>query len=1243
MDTSAFNKSLDAAKAKVKAFESEKHEIKISAVFDSASLSKARQMFAQLDQQLSNDAMSRLRSSPQGSVLGSLNALFSPHQVTGAPSAQQAGQQGLLGQMMNSPAGVGTSTSGTSSVNTVKDVLTGQKPGNTSTTDTVRQVVGGDGPKDTTTADEVKEHLDEASAARTEADAKASGDRSGKNWASSFSAHVSGMLSRLLGGSSGGKSGGASNLVTGLLKGNGGGEGGIGGALNAGGIAGGALPGIAGVSGMAATVTGLGAALVSVLPAMTGVLGGLTAIGGGFLVLEKTNKSFAADMKATMTEIEGVFTEAAAPLAAPLEKAASQIGGYFKNLEPEFQAIFAGSGNLVQPLVKAIEGLVSGVLPGFLALIKAGGPVFDAFASSMSGLGKNLGSMLSDFASASSGSSVILSSLVKLVGSLLPFIGDLAKSLVSAVAPAFAAFSGALGKVLPALTPLMSVLGQFAGAVLADLANLLSPIGSLLVNLAPSFTTLAKAAAQVFTALENDGVFATLGNALENLAGPIANLVNALVKGLAPALPGIVSAFGQLANAVTAGLSAAIAGVANALTAIVKAVPPGVMIPLVDSMVALFAVFKGYGLITSAVTALAAFTKGLVGLDIAAYANPIGLVVTAIAALAAGFYVAWEKSAAFRNAIQDIGSAMLAAGIVVVAGARDITNAFLTMVGGIIQGAADAFGWVPGIGGKLKSAAAAVDSFKNSANGDFNSLITTMQGWQSELTGAQHTVSVTTNQINNDFSSQAKAATNAKSALTTYTTAITQNGVNSSAAKSAREQLITDLVNAGVKSGTAKTDVDNYTTAVKNNGTSSDAAKKAREQLITDILNASTNAKTGKTDLTNYTNAVKTNGSDSTAAKGARAQLIKDLENAGLSAKEATALVDGLTSSLNKVPKSVTSVITIEGQAQGTLTAISTTLANQKTEAQLALGVAKAAGGLIRGPGGPKGDKIPAWLSDNEYVIQADAVSKYGAGFLDMINAQRLASGGMVTIDTSAGTNWVNSQGENWANTVESQWAAQNLADFKSALASVAAASTANSLIHPSGSGATIQALMQSMAASVGWTGAEWTALNNVEMREAGYNLTAQNPTSSAYGLAQFINGASEYAQYGGNSTTAQGQITAMLNYIKQRYGDPEAAWAMEQTAGYYGNGGMIAEPVIGYGANSGRRYVFGESGREQVTPASEVERNASTQTAILNILRQQLDVQKQIPAGVGQHVGGAINGSAHDASFRARYPGGRY
>jgi hypothetical protein len=45
----------------------------------------------------------------------------------------------------------------------------------------------------------------------------------------------------------------------------------------------------------------------------------------------------------------------------------------------------------------------------------------------------------------------------------------------------------------------------------------------------------------------------------------------------------------------------------------------------------------------------------------------------------------------------------------------------------------------------------------------------------------------------------------------------------------------------------------------------------------------------------------------------------------------------------------------------------------------------RAGGGAIRGPGGPVDDKIPAMLSDGEYVLPADTVKKIGVKKLDKV------------------------------------------------------------------------------------------------------------------------------------------------------------------------------------------------------------------------------------------------------------------
>lgn len=90
----------------------------------------------------------------------------------------------------------------------------------------------------------------------------------------------------------------------------------------------------------------------------------------------------------------------------------------------------------------------------------------------------------------------------------------------------------------------------------------------------------------------------------------------------------------------------------------------------------------------------------------------------------------------------------------------------------------------------------------------------------------------------------------------------------------------------------------------------------------------------------------------------------------------------------------------------------------------------------------------------------------------------------------------------------------------------------------------------QLQAAARGWTGAQWTALDRLWTRESGWNNVAQNPHSTAYGIAQFLD--STWAGYGPKTSDPTLQIRYGLAYIANRYGDPVRAWAHETSAGWY-------------------------------------------------------------------------------------------
>jgi hypothetical protein len=86
-----------------------------------------------------------------------------------------------------------------------------------------------------------------------------------------------------------------------------------------------------------------------------------------------------------------------------------------------------------------------------------------------------------------------------------------------------------------------------------------------------------------------------------------------------------------------------------------------------------------------------------------------------------------------------------------------------------------------------------------------------------------------------------------------------------------------------------------------------------------------------------------------------------------------------------------------------------------------------------------------------------------------------------------------------------------------------------------------------------GWGVDGALAWEHVIEDESGWNPTATNPTSGAFGIGQFLGATkTEYAPEGSESSNPVEQIKAMGDYIKNRYGNPLAALAHENTDHWY-------------------------------------------------------------------------------------------
>jgi hypothetical protein len=81
---------------------------------------------------------------------------------------------------------------------------------------------------------------------------------------------------------------------------------------------------------------------------------------------------------------------------------------------------------------------------------------------------------------------------------------------------------------------------------------------------------------------------------------------------------------------------------------------------------------------------------------------------------------------------------------------------------------------------------------------------------------------------------------------------------------------------------------------------------------------------------------------------------------------------------------------------------------------------------------------------------------------------------------------------------------------------------------------------------------AQYNAFNNIVSHESGWNPSATNASSGAYGLVQALP-ASKMASAGSDwKTNPATQIKWGLDYMNSRYGSPVQAWNFWQANGWY-------------------------------------------------------------------------------------------
>lgn len=96
------------------------------------------------------------------------------------------------------------------------------------------------------------------------------------------------------------------------------------------------------------------------------------------------------------------------------------------------------------------------------------------------------------------------------------------------------------------------------------------------------------------------------------------------------------------------------------------------------------------------------------------------------------------------------------------------------------------------------------------------------------------------------------------------------------------------------------------------------------------------------------------------------------------------------------------------------------------------------------------------------------------------------------------------------------------------------------------------RSIARGMLGSYGWGDDQWGCLESLWSRESGWNPSAENPSSGAYGIPQALP-ASKMATAGSDwATNPATQIEWGLGYISGRYGTPCGAWAHSEAHNWY-------------------------------------------------------------------------------------------
>jgi hypothetical protein len=754
-----------------------------------------------------------------------------------------------------------------------------------------------------------------------------------------------------------------------------------------------------------------------------GVVGALAIAGGAFAALgiyaAANTKDVAEAVGSLSDRVQTDVRAMAEPVQGELVAALGDAGHAWDRLEPQVAAAVGAAAPLIRTMTGAATDFAEGAMPGMLASVRRAGPVFEGFRSFADSAGKGLGSFFDNASQGSEGAQqgfTILGGTVQLLeGRLGTLFANLANGSAGPLSSLHVIVDQATGALTAMTASGSGVIGflQGASSSASGMVSVISLLAQGLSLLPPSLTQLGGSITATAMLANKFGLDATagfdgFGKSVKEAEGTT-NKFKAVGSGL---MSGFLNPATLAVGALGIGLS--ILGDEQEKAARYASQHADNVRQLTD------AIRADNGALGENVQRvnLKALADKNASSNLAAMGSSLGDAKLAIEgnsdaydrlnysgrAVIAGLVGQVGVTGDAANEYKDLATEALSTGKSYEQLSGHASDFIDTMVGGSKDAAVASLNALGAVGEQIKGQEQARQAYEKSESALTG--LTQAQVRARDAT-AEHTAAIYDQQ--NAELGYRGAVLNTKQAMDDYTK--TQQNGKASADDKARaelglEQAMSAQEQAAYKAAYASS------TATTENGKQA-AATLALNQETVNLANAfngplpqSLQATIGKMSLTEAQAAGLKTGVNNAGQAVYQLPNGKDIVITSNAAKVITDM-QRIRDAINAIPttkKSQVEIVTIYKQVgtaatrtganapdvylYGPHSATGGLITHQGAQRYADGAFAPIGGGLLSGPGGPRQDLIPAWLSNGEFVMNAMATAKYLPDLLAMNRGQ---------------------------------------------------------------------------------------------------------------------------------------------------------------------------------------------------------------------------------------------------------------